>query len=263
MELLKLYFKLARASIKGQLSYKKDFYIQMVVWSIYTIVPFFAINLIFVRFGLYSDNMRNQLILMYGVFLVGYDSARMLARGFDSFQKLVFRGDLDIYYIRPLPIIYQIIANDVFIRRLAGIIQGIFLIIIAIFLISSARFISIILFVIVIIICLFIMYVGFMIMSSSVFFISIAPSNALSFFVESSKEFGYLPFELLRKPVKLIFLYIIPIYYIVYEPITSFILERGNFLYKLIVPVLLSLAILLLSVLLFRLLSKRYISTNN
>lgn len=263
MVLYKLYFRLIKVSIKSQLSYKRDFCIQFLVWSIYSIVPFLAINLIFVKFGLYNYKMQNQLMLLYGIFLVGYDTARMLGRGFDNFQKLIYRGDLDIYYIRPLPITYQVISNDIFLRRLAGVLQGIILLIISIKLINYQRLVALVLFIMLLIFFLFIMYLGFFILSSAIFFISIAPSNILSFFIETSKNFGYLPLDMINKPVVLLFKYIIPIYFIAYKPLVVFLSSADNFFISLIPAFIFSFSIFALSIVLFHFFSLKYKSTNN
>ncbi|MBW9211978.1 MULTISPECIES: ABC-2 family transporter protein [Terrabacteria group] len=206
---------LYRASLTGQISYKKNMILELVIWFIYSIIPLIAVNL-FLKGSVASNNNVSMLVhFMYGSILVAYNFARMFARGLDNYQQLLFSGDLDIYFTRPLSIIYQVIISEIFIRRISGIIVGI------ISILESYRqgFELSIIATLYLILILGITYIGLMLIAASILTITTEGTMLASILVDSSANIGFYPTTLLKNPAKFIYTFIVPIYFCLYLPV--------------------------------------------
>lgn len=259
--ILSIYITCIKNDICSQVSYLKDFIVQLIVWSIYSILPFFSIILLVQNFGKVGDFGTMQIAILYGVIHVSYDIARMFARGFDNFPQLLHSGDLDIFFIRPLPIVFQIFSSSVFIRRLAGIIQGLFIILWGC---SSYHYqLSLLIVIMYSIFLTCILYVSLLIIYSSICFITIKDNLFANLIIDSSVSVGYYPIEYIKKPVRTVFTYIVPIAVCVYYPLKPILLNEGLDFTILCIAGFVTLLCMIFSIMIFQYCKRFYKSTNN
>ncbi len=248
---------LYRISIKTQLSYKANFIIEMVVWLFYSLIPLLAINL-FLQWNSFSQETVVISNLLYGSIYISYNFARMIGRGFDDFQRLIFTGDLDIFYTRPLPIVSQVLSYSLFLRRISGVLAGV----IAILKASTAYGASLIILVLIVVICLTVMYMGLLMISSSIMIVTIKGTMLSSVLVDSSSSLGFYPIDILSSPAKEIFTFVIPIYPCAYLPIKIFI-ESGDTPYLiLLLSTVVSVVVIIIGIVVFNLFLNKYESAN-
>lgn len=258
--LISIYFLSIKNDMISQLSYKKDFLLQMVIWSLYTFLPFLSIVMLIEKFGPIGIYNVHQIAILYGIITISYDFARMIARGFDNFSQLLISGDFDIFYIRPQPILLQIFGSSIFLRRLAGIMQGV-----AILVWGSlpyhmnTTFLVAFLFVIVETI---ILYVALFILYSGICFYTIK-DNLFSDLIDTSVSVGYYPIEYIRKPLRFIFTFIVPIATCVYYPLKPILTNAKLYGYNLFIAMLCSSLMLVFAIGFFQFSKRYYKSVNN
>ncbi len=250
-----------KLSVKSQISYRKDFIVELIIWFFYSIVPFFALSLMLQKYSLIGNLSIGEVAILYGVSQVSYDVARMIGRGFDNFTDLVMGGDFDLYYIRPISILYQILFSDIFLRRLAGIFQGILLVIYGIGKLNIFSIVNCLLFVLIILITV-IMFLAFFIINASITLLTIKENVFLSYLLDLTSQIGYYPMNLLKNPIKFVITYIIPIGICVYYPVIT-IIYNENILPKIIISALTSGTFIILAIWLFDFCKKYYRSVNN
>lgn len=254
---MKKILSLYKISLKKQLSYKGNFFIELIVWSIYSLLPLILINL-FLRASNLDTIILQFTNLMYGIIYISYNFSRMIARGLDNYSQLLFSGDLDVFFIRPIPILLQVISSSLFLRRLSGIMIGIVAI-----LRSYSNGISIpINFVIFLCITLSIMYIALLMISSSITTVTIKGTMLTNFLVDASANIGFYPTNLLQSPAKEIFTFIIPIYTCLYLPL-QLIIKQENLLYIILLPLVSSLITLFIGIVFFNYFLKKYKSANS
>ncbi len=260
-----IYFKLVKNDIKSQVSYKLDFYSQLIIWSIYTFLPFLTISLLFSRVERIGEWDIYAISIMYGIVGVAYDSARMFGRGFDSFEKFLINGDLDVFFIRPLSIRFQIYSSRFFIRRVAGILQYIFILIYGLNNFKTDSIMALLFTIGICIINMFLVFMGLLIIYSSICFLTIKKNFFSEVVVDNVAVLGYYPIEYLNKPIKLIFMYIIPIWFSAFFPmkIALFGSENMSLVLYLVVGFVISLVFFILSNFFFGINVKKYQSVNN
>lgn len=221
MDNLKKLLLLYRVSVYAQLSYRVNILIEMVVWLLYAALPLLAVNLFLSEITNLSDELIHLTNLMYGCIFVSNNAARMVGRGFDNYQQLLADGELDIFFIRPLPIIYQVLGSQLFMRRLSGIFMGIIALIRSFCLygyVSIGVLVSVIL-------CLFLMYLGLMMIAASIIAMTTKGTRATELLVGTSTDIGFYPTDIITSPAHEIFTFIIPIYTCAYLPLHNLIYQ--------------------------------------
>lgn len=227
---IKLYFILINISIKSQLKYKLDFFIQLFIWIFYAFVPIISINMLILKFGNLGNWDSNRLLIGYSIIMISYDISRMVGRGFDNFHNYLENGMLDIFFIRPIGISTQIFGNEFFLRRLSGILSYFAVLIVSICKLGNyfektyIFFMAIILIIPNILIFLVLLYI------SSIFTIIFRKRNFISdILIDKTAFISYLPIDFLNKILKNFFTFLVPMYYCYYIPLNTIFNVSFNF----------------------------------
>lgn len=220
----KVFLLIIKASIKAQLKNKKDFIFQMMIWFVFTFTPYVGLRILFQRFSLIEGDWSVwQISIIYAVLGISYDSARMFGRSLDSFHRYVKNGRFDALIIRPIPVFTQLLSQDFFIRRLAGIFQyGL------VFIVSTMKlkgtvslYVLIILSAFSAISCFFI-FLGLLTIYASLCFLTKDRNLFTDMIVDTTASIGYLPINLLFKPIGVILTWFIPLYFVLYRQFDLF-----------------------------------------
>ncbi|MGL5438950.1 MAG: ABC-2 family transporter protein [Filifactoraceae bacterium] len=262
------YFIYAKNDIKSQLNYPLDFFIQFIIWTIYTIIPFMGLWIIFSKFGNIGEWSLYHVALMYSIIGFSYDLSRMIGRGFDDFHKLLIRGELDIFLIRPSSLFIQILGSKLFLRRLSGIVNyGVIMLISTNIIFDGSNLSWIYITLMIFIVCLSTtaIFLGLLMIYATLCIFTIKKNYFSDLFVDMVSKVSYFPIDYLDGSLKYILIYIVPIYFSTYVPIKNLIFKDN---YKeAIISVFLSLIIgcsfLILTKLLFNTSLKYYRSCNN
>lgn len=207
--------------IKSQMEYKMDFCIQIIIWFIYSFIPFLGLSIVFNRFKCIGEWDIYKIGIMYGIVGASYDISRMIGRSLDNFHKLIITGDLDVFFIRPFSILSQVFGNSFFLRRIAGIIQycAVFIYCFAHIkkdlIMSAPNFLFICL-----ISCIttLLIFLGLLLIYASICFFTIKRNIFSDVVISSTSEIGYFPLDYGLGFIKFIFFTIIPIGFTVYLP---------------------------------------------
>lgn len=256
-----LFLDFWKISIKSQMSYKKDFWVELFVWFLYSVIPFFTLALMLEKYGEIGGLTIGEIAVLYGISQLSYDLARMVGRGFDHFSEMVMSGDLDVFFIRPLGILYQIMVSELFLRRLSGIVQGTILIVIGgvsvhLFSLEGVAEIFVIIF------SATVMYLALLIINAAFTFVTLKGNVLIGYFIDLTSQTGYYPLPALKNPIKFILMYIIPIGMCIYYPVMSVITAK-NQLKSIGTSVAISTGTMAIAIVLFLLMRKEYRSANN
>jgi ABC-2 type transport system permease protein len=255
--------------IKSQITYSLDFWIQMIVWFVYTMIPFMGLKIIFSKFENVGIWNVYSVGILYSIVGLAYDTSRMIGRAFDDFHKLLITGDLDVFYIRPYSIIVQLFGSKFFIRRIAGLIQYFIVLIYSLINMKDIIFISLKNLFLVLIVSYFstlLIFISLLLIYSSICFITIQRNLFSDIVIDSTAEIGYYPLDYSFGFIKFIFFTIIPIGLTTYLPIKYIILAENFNGYKyiyLFISAIVGLVMLLVSKFIFTFSLRFYNSVNN
>lgn len=115
----------------SQLKYPLDFFVQLLIWIIYTFIPIIGTYFMLDYFGEVGNFRKEHIFFLMGIVGISYDISRMIGRGFDNFHNFILQGDLDILLVRSVNLKLQIMESSIFLRRLSGIVNYIIIIVIS------------------------------------------------------------------------------------------------------------------------------------
>lgn len=109
MKLTRLYFSM---NLKRSLQYRLNFILLCI-----SVAPIHLIQMLFSwfiakRFDGFGTWDGWNLIFLYGVLLTSYSIAQVFFRTLRYIENFVINGSLDVYFIKPIPILYGIIFNN-------------------------------------------------------------------------------------------------------------------------------------------------------
>ena len=266
MNNLKIYYRYIINDIKSQLSYPKDFIIQLIVWLFYSVLPFIALSILFSKFKTLGPWNLYSMGIFYSIVGFSYDLSRMVGRSFDNFHQLLKTGNFDMLVIRPCSLIIQILGDGFFLRRIAGLIQYSFVFAYSyINLTPTNPFIAIqSLFSVA---GTFLIFLGLLIIYAGICFKTIDKNLFSDLIIDTSAYIGYYPLDVIIKPLKIIFSAFIPIGLTVYLPLKPLLLDQSasitNSVIGLILPIVIGTIFFLASKTFFYRMRKKYVSINS
>lgn len=236
MKYIKLYFEYAKLSIMSKLVYKANLIIGIVAFI------FTQVTSLFTLFILVGTVPSIDGYTMYHVgFLFGLSN---LAVGLDHLltDKLwtvayfeVKSGKMDHMFLRPLPILFQVIASEVQLEALGELIVGIALLILCGVKLDMSTSVGAVLVVVLGIVCSAIIISSFKVLVASLAF-KFKRSGPLLQFIYNFSNYAKYPLTIFPKAIQFILIFIIPLGLCLFYPFENLFEMKHN-------PWLLSLAI--------------------
>lgn len=125
MNPVRLYWRYALVSLRGQMQYRAAFVMQALGNLLASGVEILGIWALFSRFRSLRGWSLPEVALFYGMVQVSFALAEAFGRGFDTFDRLVKSGEFDRLLVRPRPLWFQVAARDVQLMRVGRFSQGV------------------------------------------------------------------------------------------------------------------------------------------
>lgn len=214
-------------SLRSQLQYRASFFLLVAGHFLSTFIDIFGIWVLFDRFKVIEGWTLPELCLIYGIIHMGFAIAESFARGFDTFNLMVKKGDFDRILLRPLSTLFQIAMQDVQFMRIGRFFQGF------IVLIYGARQLDFTLF------SSHVFLIFFSILgTASLFYGLFVIQGVISFWTVESVEvmnvvtYGGVvscqyPISIYSKPFRMVFTFVIPLACVGYYPVAA-MLQKGS-----------------------------------
>jgi ABC-2 type transport system permease protein len=123
-ELLRLYVRLIGARIRGQMQYRVSFGLALVSTTVATAIEFGAILILFGRVPAVAGWSLGEVALLYGLAETSFSSAELVGSALDDFHLRVAQGTFDRVLTRPRSAFFQVLAEELALRRLGRVAQG-------------------------------------------------------------------------------------------------------------------------------------------
>lgn len=108
---LRLYLRYIAVIMRSAMQYKASFLLGAAGQFLISFHELLALYFIFSRFSVIKGYTYEEVVLCYGIMLLGYSIAQCLARGFESFSDLIKSGEFDRMLVRPRGIILQVLGS--------------------------------------------------------------------------------------------------------------------------------------------------------
>lgn len=126
---LRLYRHYLGISLRAQMQYRASFIMLSIGHFVTTGAEFLAMWALFERFGQLKGWTLPEAALFYGMINIAFALAEAWARGFDTFDGLVRRGDFDRLLLRPRGTVLQIAGREFQLLRVGRFAQGLFVLV--------------------------------------------------------------------------------------------------------------------------------------
>jgi ABC-2 type transport system permease protein len=256
-----IFFQYASQYLKTRLTYRVDTLIE-----IFSDLLFQAVNLIFILvvFGLTSDLggwNRDEIIFIYGFFLVPYALFSSFFNIWDFNERYIVKGEMDRILTRPVHSLLQIIMERMELESLFGVITGLVVMGYAgMNLGLTIAWYDVFIFLAMVIGGTFI-YAGIFISIASIGFWSDSRTDIMPMMYNIS-NYGRYPVNIYHKIIRFVLTWILPFAFVGVYPAAYFLQREEWYMYAFLTPVM-GLIFLCMAILLWNAGVKKYRGAGN
>jgi len=252
---------LVKKNIKAQFEYNISTYLLILGQFIAQFTFVLGFFLLFKSLVSIKDYVFSQALLVYSLVNISYTCAEIIGKGINNLSELIRQGDLDIYLIRPHPLLLQIMGSGIEISRVGRLVTSIILLVMA-FLKSSTQWnIFKIIGLFTIPIGGIILFLSLYILFGALTFYSVNSINISILLMGSGSDCLHYPVDVMNKAVKAFLTYIFPFAIINYYPFL-YVFDKLDMPILVFIP-LLSILFLLITLKFWKYSSTYYSSTGS
>jgi viologen exporter family transport system permease protein len=218
---LNLFLKLIGVCLRSQMQHRASFLMLTAAHFLATFVEIAAIWVLFDRFKTLQGWSLEQLALIYGIIHMGFAAAEGLARGFDTFDRMLKLGDFDRILLRPMGTFFQIAAREIQLMRLGRFFQGLVVLLWGcrkLQLTMDSYEMPVIVFAVIGTTCLF---YGLFVIQAAFCFWTTETLELMNITTYGGVESGQYPMSIYKKGFRWFFTFIVPLGCVAYYPIAS------------------------------------------
>lgn len=246
---------------KTSIEYKVSFILTMFAQLINIFASIFVITSLFNKFGVLKDFSLNECLLALSIVDLGYYYAEFIFRGFDSFSRLIKKGNFDILLVRPENIYLQILGSEIEITKISRLLATLGVFIYALIINNIDYSIMNIFILFISIVGSIITFASLMVIGAGLCFYTIEGLEIVNIFTCGSREMGEYPMGIYNNKLKLIFTFAIPLACFNYYPILYLLGRSDNILFA-FAPIF-TIVIVLFAILFFNHSLKHYQSSGS
>lgn len=229
--MLRLYYKLIRASFRSQLQYKASFLMLSFASFISIFMDFIGVWVLFSRFKIVKGWDFDEILILYGIVHMGFAIAEGFARSFDKFSLLVKSGDFDRILLRPLGSLFQVATSRIEVYKIGRFLQGLTILIFGYIRLHLSFFSLSTLMILFSILGTVALFYGIFIIQASLVFWTKETLELMNIATYGSREVGQYPMSIYNIAFRIFFTVALPLACVSYFPVASF-LQHDNISWK-------------------------------
>jgi len=235
--MLKLYGKYFIIHLKSAMQFKGSFFITIISQFLTSFSVFLGITFMFQRFHKVADFSYQEVILCYGIMLMGFSMAQMFASGFKVFDSMIANGQFDRILCRPRNEIFQVLAQRIDFVRLGMLLQGIVMLIYGLCSCHVDWTFPRVAAVVFMIAGGFVLFSALFLLDGAIAFFTLQGLEFMNVFTYGAIEHGRYPLSIYGRRMLTFCTFIIPYALVQYYPLT-YILGRSEKAWYMFLPVL-------------------------
>lgn len=122
---LKLYCHYVSINVRSMMQYKLSFFLTVIGQFLVSFNVFLGVFFLFQRFSKVKGFTYSEVLLCYGIMLLEFSIAEVIARGFDVFPGMVRSGTFDRVLVRPQSEILQVLGSQFELTRIGRMMQAV------------------------------------------------------------------------------------------------------------------------------------------
>ncbi len=222
---------------KSRLAYRFDFLGELVSNLVYEVINLIFILVVFQHVSTLKDWTRDEIIFIYGFFLIPYALFTMFFGFWDFNERYIIRGEMDRVLTRPVPNLAQICLESIAPDRIFGVFTGLIIMAYAaIRLHLDFAWYDVIVFVVLVISSVFI-YAGVYTAIAAVSFFSDSRTG-IAPMIWNIQNYGRYPVDVYNKIIRFILTWILPFAFVGLYPAAYFLHKETWYTYTLLTPLM-------------------------
>ncbi|MBO8164651.1 MAG: ABC-2 family transporter protein [Brevibacillus sp.] len=237
LQVLRLFGDYLSQYFKTRLAYRADFFGELVSNLIFELINLVFIVVVFQHVPLLNDWSRDEIIFIYGYFLIPYALFTMFFGFWDFNERYIIRGEMDRVLTRPIHNLAQVCLESIAPDRIFGVFSGLIIMgYAAIKLELSFAWYDLLLF------------VGLVISSVLIYAGVYTAIAAISFFSDSRtgiapmiwniQNYGRYPVDVYNGVIRFILTWILPFAFVGLYPSAYFLRKEEWYTYTMLTPVM-------------------------
>ena len=212
--------RLLGAKVRGQLQYRVSFALQIVGNVAIHGAELIALLALFRTFHTLGGWSGGEVAFLYALAYISFAAAHILATGFGQFGRMIVRGDFDRVLIRPMNPFLQVLASDLNLRHLGGMLQGFVALGIALRLVDVDWTVGKLLYLPVYLISAAGLYLLLFTLEATLCFWTTDGNEAVNAVTYGGRQLAIYPLHVFDVWLRRFFLIIVPIGFVIYLPTT-------------------------------------------
>jgi ABC-2 type transport system permease protein len=218
MEPLALYVRMVSAQVRGQMQYKVSFILALIGSFLVNLTEFGVIAVLFTRIQQLAGWSLAEVALLYGLSGVAFATAEIVASALDSFQVHIVRGTFDRVLVRPRGALFQVLVEDVALRRVGRVLQAGLILFIALRLLDLQWTLDKALVLAVALASGTTIFFSIFVLGAAFCFWTVQAKEATHVFTYGGDGLASYPLDIYRGSVRRFFTFIVPLAFVNYEP---------------------------------------------
>lgn len=226
MKKLKMLIQLMKISLSASMTYRADFLLEIIGLFFHLGLYLATIAVLFFYTSSIAGWKKEEVVLMLGLsYFTGGIFLTFIKPGLDKLPELIHEGDLDIYLLKPIPVISYLVLSGINLVFFPYLLSGLLLSILAVFNLDVTLFFSDIIITLAVLTCGVILFMSIYLVLMCVYFWTLE-SNIEHLFLNLTTLTRY-PLNIFNNVGKFILSWIIPFAFLSFLP-TRIILHKAD-----------------------------------
>ena len=218
MESLALYARLVSAHLRSQMQYKVSFILSLIGSFLVNLTEFGVVAVLFTRIPQLAGWSLAEVALLYGLSGTAFATAETVASALDSFQVHIVRGTFDRVLVRPRGALFQVLVEDVALRRLGRVLQAGLVLVVAVQWLAIDWSVDKVVVLGMALASGTAIYFSIFVLGAAFCFWTVQAKEATHVFTYGGDGLASFPLDIYRGSVRRFFTFVIPLAFVNYEP---------------------------------------------
>ncbi|MDR2656620.1 MAG: ABC-2 family transporter protein [Oscillospiraceae bacterium] len=205
-----IYFKYIRMQLRSLAQYRSTFWFMIMGQSLTCALGFASMTMMFDRFHTVAGWTYAEAALCYAAVFMAFSIAECVARGFDSFSRLIVSGDFDRLLLRPRALTLQVLGSSFELTRLGRLIVGGTILQFAARNLGVAWTADKVVVLIMMILSGVVIFFGVFMLGAAMCFVTVEGLEIVNVFTDGGREIASYPLPIYGKTALRFFTFIIP-----------------------------------------------------
>lgn len=207
--------------IRAQRSYRSNFAIDLTSSLLVGIVELAEVWVIFHQVDRLGGLDLAQILLVFGIADLSFSLADLAFGHCDNLPTYLRAGTLDVFYLRPQPLLLQLITSDISLRRLARALVGLAALVAGLIVNDVPWSLAAVLLIVLAVVSGIAVFAGMFVWAGGAQFFLIDGAEATNAFVYGGRYAATQPASVWQRPVLVLFGFFFPMAFTAYLPVVT------------------------------------------